>query len=86
MWGPREALNKLKWDEHALDDALVWYRHRGAPNDVMCAKGADITRIGASFFHVRNERGWEPTMIPYHRVLRIERGGALVWERRAQQH
>lgn len=81
MWGPREVFNELKWRHGALGDARVYYRHRGAPGDVADAAGRDVVELGRSFFELRG-RGRHSTSIPYHRVLRIERAGEPVWERR----
>jgi uncharacterized protein (UPF0248 family) len=58
--------------------------HRGAPDDERAVKGSDIIDIGASFFELASV-GPGSAMIPYHRVLRIEVDGALVWERRSTE-
>jgi hypothetical protein len=75
--GPREVLNELKWRDGALDEALVWYVHRGAPGDARAVRGGEIRGLGTSFLEL------EDASIPYHRVFRIERAGAVVWERGA---
>lgn len=80
MHGPREVLNDLKWHEHALAEAEITFVHRGAPGDVKHVSGADVVDLGRSFFGLRERHG--VSSIPYHRVVRIERRGALVWERR----
>jgi uncharacterized protein len=77
--GPRELLNEMKRTT-GLAGVEVTYVHRGAPGDAKIVRADDITNLGRSFF-TRRERGRE-TSIPYHRVLRIERRGATVWERR----
>ena len=56
--------------------------HRGAPGDERTIAGGDIVDVGHAFLELRSE-GAMPAMIPYHRVLRIELDGALVWQRRA---
>ena len=81
VWGPREVLNELRWRHDALAQARVHYVHRGAPGDEKVAAGEEILRLETSFFILRGEHG--ETSIPYHRVLRIERAGEVVWERRA---
>lgn len=78
---PREVLNELKWRDRALARARVTYRHRGAPHDERTIEGNDIAELGRSFFELRSTRPFSSS-IPYHRVLRIEVDGALVWERR----
>ena len=80
MRGPREVLNELKWREDALAEAEVWYVHRGAPGDARVVPGGAVADLQRSFLVLR-EDGRE-TMIPYHRVFRIARGGRSVWERR----
>ncbi len=77
---PRDVLNELKWRHDALEEVLVWYRHRGAPDDERAVGGDKILELGRSFFRVQGPAGG--TTLPYHRVLRIEREGRLVWERR----
>ncbi len=79
MFGPREVLNDLRWHWHALDQASVTYVHRGAPHDVRSVSGASIRTVGRSFFAWGDER--HATWIPYHRVVRIEAGGRVVWTR-----
>lgn len=75
MHGPREILNELKWKQDALAEALVHYRHRGAPGDEAVVAGNDITQIGPWFFATAE------ATIPFHRVLRIERRSQVVWRR-----
>lgn len=77
----KDLLNDLKWHRHALDRALVHYVHRGAPGDEAVVEGAQILDLGNSFFTLRRE-GPGSASIPYHRVLRVELDGALIWERR----
>lgn len=55
---------------------MITYVHRGAPGDVLEVTGRDVRDVA---------RGWlvlEGAQIPWHRVLRIELDGDLVWERR----
>ncbi len=82
MATPRDVLNELKWRFQALGpDVVVWYLHRGAPDDRVAVRGSDIRALHRSFFEVEAPLG--ATMIPYHRVLRIDREGHEVWRRRA---
>lgn len=82
MWGPREVLNEMRWRHHDLEGARIRYVHRGAPGDERVVAGADVLRLETSFLVLRDAHG--ETSIPYHRVFRIERGGEVVWERRAR--
>ena len=70
---PREVLNRLRWSGGGLEGVLVTYAHRGAPGDVVTVRGEDIMELGRSFF--RTER----SSVPYHRILRIERRGEVVF-------
>ena len=73
---PREELNRLKWtDGESLDEAIVWYIHRGAPGDFMRISGSQIRSLGRSFFET------EDSSIPYHRILRIDYRGRTLFEK-----
>jgi uncharacterized protein (UPF0248 family) len=80
LTSPRDVLNWLKWHERALAEAQIAYVHRGAPNDTRVVSGAEVRDVGSWAF-VLGEGAREAT-IPYHRVLRISRGGEVLWERR----
>ena len=46
----RNALNELKWrKKFNLEEAKIWYVHRGAPNDTKIISGKEIVSIGRSF-------------------------------------
>lgn len=76
---PREVLNRLKWTEGmSLDDAVIWYVHRGAPGDVMRMTGDRITSLGQGFFDT------DDATIPYHRILRIDYKGRTLFEKDAR--
>ena len=73
---PREVLNKLKWTEgFSMDDAVIWYVHRGAPGDVMKITGDRISKLDRGFFDT------DEASIPYHRILRIDHDGKTLFER-----
>lgn len=73
----RDALNDLKWHRGELEEAVVFYLHRGAPHDTAAVRGRDIVALRHSFFDLPDGGS-----IPYHRVRRIEVRGEVVWERR----
>lgn len=78
--GPREVLNKLKWDpSFRLEDAEVTILHRGAPGDKRIIRGGDILELGRGLMRVATPEG--EASIPYHRILRIEARGRVLWER-----
>jgi len=76
---PKDVLNRLKWtDGESLDDATIWYVHRGAPGDIMAISGRRIRNLGQGFFEV------DESMIPYHRILRIEYQGEVVFDKEVE--
>jgi len=76
---PREVLNKLKWTEgESLDEAIVWYIHRGAPGDVLRIRGDIVKSLGRGFFDT------EDATIPYHRILRIDYRGKTLFRKDAR--
>lgn len=77
--GPREELNKLKWGGGGLQRARVTILHRGAPDDKRVIEGNDILELGRGFIRVASAEG--EVDIPYHRILRIEAQGQILWEK-----
>lgn len=74
-------LSKLKWDpSFRLEDAEVAILHRGAPGERRVFKGGDILELGRGFMRVATPEG--EASIPYHRILRIEARGQVLWEKR----
>jgi uncharacterized protein len=76
---PREVLNRLKWKEGNLSGVSVTYVHRGAPGDVLTIPAEDIVSLGHSFFATAESE------IPYHRIVRIERRGEVLFDIRDYQ-
>ncbi len=73
---PREVLNRLKWtDGESLDGAMIWYLHRGAPGDMIRISGRQVRNLGPSFFET------DDATVPYHRVVRIEYMGEVVFDK-----
>jgi len=78
--GPRDTLNKLRWHpEFNLRDAKVAIVHRGIPGDVRVIEGKDIKELGPAFMRVITPEG--EVQIPYHRILRIEAQGRILWQK-----
>lgn len=72
-------MNRLKWTEgDSLDDAVIWYIHRGASGDYLRIAGSSIRALGRGFFET------EDAMIPYHRILRIDYRGRTLFEKDAR--
>jgi hypothetical protein len=79
MTTAREFLNDLKWHQGKLEEAEVFYTHRGAPGDIASVQGRAILELRRSFFDLPGG-----TSIPYHRVQRVELRGQVVWDRKAR--
>jgi uncharacterized protein (UPF0248 family) len=76
---PREILNRLKWTSgESLDDATIWYLHRGAPGDRMSVSGSRIETLDKVFFET------DEAVIPYHRILKIEYRGKIVFDKKKE--
>ena len=46
MITPRDVLNRLKWTEgERVEDAEVFYVHRGAPDNSRSVMGSDILQL-----------------------------------------
>lgn len=75
---PREVLTRLRWTPgESLQDATIWYIHRGAPGDVLRIGGDRLRTLGRGFFET------DEAMIPYHRILRIDYHGRTLFEKDA---
>ena len=76
MTNPRDILNELKWKQDCdLNQAEIWYIHRGAPNDTKIMSGKDIIKLNKSFIQTST------AMIPYHRVFKILYEKKVIFER-----
>ena len=76
MTNPRDILNELKWkQDYDLNQAEIWYIHRGAPNDTKIMSGKDIIKLDKSFIQTAT------AMIPYHRVFKILYEKKVIFER-----
>ncbi len=76
---PRDVLLRLRWTEgESIRDAVIWYVHRGAPGDALKIRGDRLRALGRGFFET------DETMIPYHRILRIDYHGRTLFEKDAR--
>jgi hypothetical protein len=76
MTNPRDILNKLKWKQDCnLEQAEIWYIHRGAPNDTKIISGEDIVKLEKSFMQTTT------AMIPYHRIFKIIYEEKIIFKR-----
>jgi len=76
MTNPRDILNEFKWREkYDLNEAEIWYVHRGAPNDTRIIYGKNILKLEKSFMKTNS------AMIPYHRIFKIIYKDKVIFER-----
>jgi uncharacterized protein (UPF0248 family) len=72
----KEVLCGLMWrEDRDISKAVIFYVHRGAPNDAMKLSGSEILKLESSFFSTSE------SYIPYHRVFRIDYSGKTIFER-----
>ena len=77
MITPRDVLNRLKWTEgERVEDAEVFYVHRGAPDNSRSVMGRDILQLDRFCFELGNG-----SCIPYHRVYKITYHGQIIFMR-----
>jgi uncharacterized protein (UPF0248 family) len=75
-YNPRLILNEIKWtDKFDITKIIVYYLHRGAPDDIKKLDGIDIKKIDKSFIITNN------SYIPYHRILKIIYENKILFER-----
>ena len=61
--------------EYNLEQAEIWYIHRGAPNDTKIISGRNILKLEKSFMKTTS------AMIPYHRIFKILYEGKIIFKR-----
>ncbi len=72
----RKTLNKYRWHpELDFSKVCVYYVDRLDPKGYRILKGSDIVDLGDKFIFTREG------MIPYHRVIKIEYNGEIIWRR-----
>ncbi len=87
----KNILNRLRWDQKENpNNYLITYVHRGAPGDVKAVRASMIRALGKSYFTLQENPNDEETIIPFHRILKIQNtvDGSMLWvsrKRAAQQ-
>jgi uncharacterized protein len=82
----KNILNGLRWDRSEdLENYMITYRHRGAPDDRKQVKGSAILKLGKSYFTIPSESGDDVT-IPFHRIIEIRNitTNELIWKSRKE--
>ncbi len=57
-----------------MNGVVITYVHRGGQDDMSSLRGEDIEALGRSFFAAGGGQ------IPYHRIVRIEKDGEVVFQ------
>ena len=79
---PRDILNRIKWTGNSdLEGVEIRVLHRGAPGDRKVIAGNEVVALEHSYIVLEHD-GTE-TRIPYHRIQRIFRDGAVIYDRSA---
>ena len=74
---PRLILNKIKWTkEFDLKKITIYYLHRGANDNKKIVYGIHLKSIEKSFIETNT------SSIPYHRILKIEYGNKVIFDRK----
>ncbi|MEE8401527.1 MAG: RNA repair domain-containing protein [Candidatus Hydrothermarchaeaceae archaeon] len=74
----KRILNELLWHpDKSMDGIGIHFVHRGAPGNIRCVSGADVS-LEKSFFVIA---GSVETRIPYHRIREIRRGAEVLWKK-----
>ncbi|NPA76078.1 MAG: DUF504 domain-containing protein [Euryarchaeota archaeon] len=72
----RKTLNEYKWrPDTDFSKIVVYYIDRLNPRGYAVLRGDDIVDMGDKFIFTRDG------MIPYHRVIKIEYDGKIIWQR-----
>ena len=83
----RNVFNKITWEtRERAGNYLIYFIHRGAPEDTREINASVITKVGASWFtYVSSES--EETLIPFHRVKKIvnAKTGQTIWIARTRK-
>ncbi|HEC76214.1 MAG TPA: DUF504 domain-containing protein [Thermoplasmatales archaeon] len=71
-----DLLNKMKWHhEYEFEKVTIFFVSRGMPNNQDFVTGKEIKNIGEKF--LETEKGY----IPYHRIIKIEYEGKVIYSR-----
>jgi len=74
-----ELLNKIKWDKRENPDDYILFYYDRILKKLMQIPYNKIKRIEGSFMILDNE---EESNVPLHRIKRIMKNNAVVWERK----
>lgn len=75
-YNPRTILNEIKWtDKFDLNKIIIYYLHRGAPDNIKILNGFEIVIIAKSFIETNSSQ------IPFHRILKIKYGNKILFDR-----
>ncbi|MBI2654989.1 DUF504 domain-containing protein [Candidatus Woesearchaeota archaeon] len=75
----KDLLNKIKWDKRENPEEYAIYYFDRILNRLISIPYKKIKRLEGSFMVLDNE---EETNIPLHRIKKVTKNNAVVWERK----
>lgn len=73
----KNVLDMILWHpEMDIKQSKITYIHRGAKGNLKTIEGDDINKLGRGFLILD-----EDTHIPYHRIIKIQYKGKLIWNK-----
>ncbi len=75
----QDLLNKIKWDKRENPEQYSIFYHDHILNKLIQIPYNKIKRIEDNFMVLDNE---EESNIPLHRIKKVEKNDAVVWERK----
>ena len=73
----KNIINMILWHpEMKVNETKITYIHRGVPRNLKKINGDSIERLERGFLILN-----EGTQIPYHRIVRIENKGKILWKK-----
>jgi uncharacterized protein (UPF0248 family) len=84
----KNIFNKMVWDKRErAENYVVYFTHRGVPDDTRKINASTITKVGPSWFRYADTESDE-TLIPFHRVKRIVniQIGKSIWTKRSRKN
>lgn len=73
----RDILNELKWrKKYIFKDTLIYFIHRGAPNNTKIISGSEVVSIDKTFIKTVD------AMIPHHRIFKIRYHQEILFDRK----
>ena len=73
----KNVLDMILWHpDMDIKLSKITYIHRGAKGNLKTIEGQHITKLERGFLILDEE-----TQIPYHRIIKIEYNGTIIWSK-----